>query len=87
MAVFRDNGNERYILYGDQAYGVMQLLFCPYPGRQGNLLPYQAEFNRSVKILTTTVEWGFQKIVAQFAFMDLKKNLKLLLQDIDRYIK
>lgn len=28
------------------------------------------------------VEWGFGKIIGEFAFLDLKKNQKLLLQEI-----
>ncbi|KAG5189475.1 hypothetical protein JKP88DRAFT_192806 [Tribonema minus] len=30
------------------------------------------------------VEWGFGKVVQQFAFVDFKKNLKLYLQPIER---
>jgi hypothetical protein len=84
-AVFPDN--ERYVLYGDQAYGVMELLLCLYLGRPQDLPAYQVEFNRSMKILIVAVEWGFQKIVSQFAFLDLKKNLKLLLQDVESLYK
>lgn len=32
-----------------------------------------------------SVEWGFGKICQTFAFLDFKKNLKLLLQPIGRY--
>jgi hypothetical protein len=28
------------------------------------------------------VEWGFGKIISDFAFLDFKKNLKLLLQNV-----
>nr|CAH7747687.1 unnamed protein product [Callosobruchus chinensis]CAH7747689.1 unnamed protein product [Callosobruchus chinensis] len=34
-----------------------------------------------MKPLRQAVEWGFGKVVNEFAFLDLKKNQKLLLQD------
>ncbi|KAJ8909282.1 hypothetical protein NQ315_003525 [Exocentrus adspersus] len=34
-----------------------------------------------------TVEWGFSKIISQFAFIDFKKNQKLLLQNLDTLYK
>lgn len=30
------------------------------------------------------VEWGFQKVITEFAFLDFKKNQKLLLQDVTK---
>lgn len=80
-------GDEKYVLYGDQAYGVMELLLSPFPGRPEALLPYQQQFNMSMRNLRVAVEWGFQKVVCEFAFVDLKKNQKLLLQDIDNLFK
>lgn len=85
VAVFPDN--VKYILYGDQAYGIMELLLCPFPGRHQDLLPHQQEINRSMKILRTAVEWGFQKVLSIFEFLDLKKNQKLLLQDVENFYK
>lgn len=82
--VFNDT---RYVLYGDQAYGVRELLLSPYPGRPQDLPVYQQEFNNSMKILRVAVEWGFQKIVSEFAFVDLKKNQKLLVQDLESIYK
>lgn len=32
--------------------------------------------------LRVSVEWGFHKIIQKFAFLDLKKNQKLLLQKV-----
>lgn len=79
-------GAEKYALYGDQAYGVMELLLTPFAGR--NPLPdYQQNFNLSMKVLRVAVEWGFQKIISQFAFVDFRKNQKLLLQDVDSLYK
>lgn len=80
-AVFGEN--EKYVLYGDQAYGLMDLLITPFPGRPEDLPVHQNNFNHSMKILRVSVEWGFQKIVSLFAFIDFKKNQKLLLQNLD----
>jgi hypothetical protein len=78
---------EHYVLYGDQAYGVRRLLLSPYPGQPANLLPHQIVFNNTMKVLRVSVEWGFQKIISQFAFVDFRKNQKLLLNDIETFYK
>lgn len=70
-----------YVVYGDQAYGIRELLLCPYPGRGINQA--QQNFNTSMSVVRQAVEWGFQKIFAEFAFLDLKRKQKLLLQDIE----
>lgn len=70
-----------YVIYGDQAYGIRELLLCPYPGRVLN--EAQQIFNLSMSRFRQAVEWGFQKIISEFAFLDFKKNQKLLLQDIE----
>lgn len=67
-AVFGDN--EKFVLYGDQAYGVMELLLSPFPGRPEALFPHQQQFNTSMRNLRVAVEWGFQKVVCEFAFVD-----------------
>lgn len=67
VAVF-PNGN-KYILYGDQAYGIKELLWAPYANRI-NMEPHQQQFNNLMKRLRLTVEWGFQKTIAEFAFLD-----------------
>lgn len=71
---------EKYALYGDCAYPIRELLLCPYSSR--NLTPLQQNFNTCMSPLRQAVEWGFGKIVSEFAFLDFKKNNKLLLQDI-----
>lgn len=40
-----------------------------------------------MKLLRVAVEWGFQKVISEFAFLDFKKNLKLLLQDVELMYK
>lgn len=73
--------NENFVLYGDKAYGIRELLLCPYPDRP-NMPPQYQEFNLRMSGVRSAVEWGFGKVIAEFAFLDFKKNQKLLLQDI-----
>lgn len=82
IAVYDDG---HFVLYGDQAYPLMDLLMCPYAGQ--NLEVQQQAFNNSMATLRTSVEWGFQKIISEFAFLDYKKNQKLLLQDLENMYK
>lgn len=42
------------------------------------------EINKSMSSVRECVEWGFGKVVANFAFMDFKKNQKVLLQPLGR---
>lgn len=79
--------NFKFVLYGDQAYGIMELVLCPYPGRLDELPEHRRQFNLSMKNLRTSVEWGFQKVLSQFAFVDFKKNQKLLQQDLQSFYK
>lgn len=65
----------------------MELLLTPFAGRAEDLLPHQLEFNQSMKRLRASVEWGFQKVVCLFAFVDFRKKQKLLLQDLDAMYK
>ncbi|XP_030749230.1 protein ALP1-like [Sitophilus oryzae] len=48
--------DEKFSLYGDQAYGLMDLLITPYQGRPADLQPYQQQFNQSMKRLRVSVE-------------------------------
>lgn len=70
-------------LYGDPAYGVHQYLLSPFRGAQ--LTQEQNLFNKKMSAVRECVEWGFGKIVGNFAFLDFKKNLKLMLQPVGRY--
>lgn len=69
-----------YVIYGDPAYPLRPLLLKPYGGSK--LSPAQEHFNKSMSSVRQAVEWGFGKIAAEFAFLDYKKNQKLLLQDV-----
>lgn len=79
---FTTFGNRNYVIYGDKGYSLRELLLRPYTEQQivGN--PERQQFNIAMSSLRVAVEWGFQKIIQEFAFLDLKKNQKLLLQEI-----
>lgn len=79
--------NDKFVLFGDQGYGLMELLITPFPGQPNQLPPEQFQFNESMKTLRVAVEWGFSKIIQQFAFVDFKKNQKLLMQDLQSLYK
>ncbi|KAH9374799.1 hypothetical protein HPB48_019034 [Haemaphysalis longicornis] len=64
----------RYVIYGDPAYPLRPLLMKPY----GGALVTRAEesFNKAMSTVRKAVEWGFGRISAEFAFLDLKKTRK-----------
>lgn len=64
--VFADGTN--YVIYGDQAYGIRELLLCPFPGQGRNEM--EQNFNASMSVVRQAVEWSFQKIIMEFAFLD-----------------
>jgi hypothetical protein len=72
-----------YVLYGDPAYPLSQYLQCPFRG--AFLTAMQEAFNRSMSPVREPVEWGFGKILQQFAYLDFKKNLKIYLSPIGQY--
>ena len=78
----RPNG-EPYIIYGDPASGLTKNILAPFRGAR--LTDDQQEFNSRMSKLRVSVEWGFGKICQLFAFLDFKKNLKILLQPIGKY--
>ena len=64
---------ESFVIYGDQAYGIRELLITPFRNRAG-LTSEQQEFNTRMSQVRIAVEWGFGKIIGEFAFLDFKKN-------------
>ncbi|KAL1444353.1 hypothetical protein MTO96_029902 [Rhipicephalus appendiculatus] len=71
-----------YCIYGDPAYPLRPLLMRPYGG--ATLTEQQQLFNEGMSTVRHAVEWGFGKVVAEFAFVDFKKNQKILLQNVGR---
>uniref|UniRef100_A0A131Z5L6 DDE Tnp4 domain-containing protein n=1 Tax=Rhipicephalus appendiculatus TaxID=34631 RepID=A0A131Z5L6_RHIAP len=76
----RLTGNEDFVVYGDPAYPLRPLLMKPYGA--SHLSPAQQAFNCGISAVREAVEWGFGKVVAEFAFLDFKKNQKLLWQQV-----
>lgn len=70
-------------LYGDPAYPIQQYIIPPYRGAA--ITPLQAQFNSRMSTVRECVEWSFGKVTQYFAFLDFKKNLKILLQPIAKY--
>lgn len=74
---FTTFGNRIFVIDGDKGYSLRELLLRPYT-EQGILAnPERQDFNITMSSLRGAFEWGFQK-----AFLDLKKNHKLLLQEV-----
>lgn len=71
-----------FTLYGDLAYPICQHILGPQRG--AGLTPLQEQFNGNMSKVCESVEWGFGKIVQYFAFLDFRKNLKILLQPIGK---
>lgn len=75
-------GEHHYVIYGDPAYPLWHLIMKPhrgsYPTRE------QQNFNSAMSTVRQAVEWGFGKVVSEFAFLDFKKNQKLLLQAVPK---
>ena len=73
---------EPYVIYGDPAYGLNINILAPFKGN--NLNAGEKAFNRDMSHVRVSVEWGFGKLSQIFAYLDFKKNLKLLLQPVGR---
>jgi hypothetical protein len=74
---------EPYVIYGDPANGITDNILAPFCGV--DLTVAQKEFNKRMSKVRVSVEWGFGKIAQYFAFLDFKKNQKILLQPIAKY--
>lgn len=62
-----------------------ELILKPYCSRI--LTPEQVAFNRAMSSVRQAVEWGFGKVIIEFAFLDFRKNQKLLLQHVGQMYK
>lgn len=74
-----------FVLYGDPAYPLRNLLLKPYGG--SCLKPHEAFFNKRMSTVRQAVEWGFGKVARDFAFIDFHKNQKLCRQVLGRMYK
>ena len=75
-----DGESPVYSLYVDPVYPVRAQLLAPHRGV--NLTLDQILFNAGMSAVRVSVEYGFQKVLQQFAFLDFKKSLKILLQPV-----
>jgi hypothetical protein len=82
-ARFYDGLGQPLYIYGDPAYPLRRHLMVPFKGQ--NLTPARRLCNKKMSQVRQCVEWGFAKIILNFAFLDFKKNLKLNLQSVDKY--
>ena len=74
-----------YCVYGDPAYPLSPYIISPFRG--GVITANQARFNKRMSKVRVSVEWGFNKLISIFAFLDYKKNQKLYLQPVGKYYK
>lgn len=71
-------GPHQFVICGDPAYPLKPLLMKPYGS--SSLTTTQLAFNSSMSRVHQAVQSGFGKVVTEFAFLDFKKNQKLLRQ-------
>ncbi|KAL3226754.1 hypothetical protein MRX96_004370 [Rhipicephalus microplus] len=64
--------DKEFVIYGDPAYPLRPLLMKPYGGAA--LTAAQQKFNSSMSAVRQSVEWGFGKVISEFAFVDIKKT-------------
>ncbi|CAN7943582.1 unnamed protein product [Ixodes hexagonus] len=69
-----------YTIYGDPAYPLRPLIQKPFMGAR--LSAAEVNFNKRMSSVRQAVEWGFGKVASSFAFVDFKKNQKIMLQQV-----
>ncbi len=72
-----------YVVYGDPGYSNSRFIKVGFKN-YGTLSPLQKQFNSDMSALRVSVEYGFGRILQQFAFLDFKKNQKLYLQPLKK---
>jgi hypothetical protein len=77
-------GARDFVLYGDKGYPLLRHLITPYQGN--NITADQRRFNFLMSQMRICVEWEFGELFEQFAFVDFKKNQKIFLQPLAKYI-
>ncbi|KAL3181944.1 hypothetical protein MRX96_035707 [Rhipicephalus microplus] len=74
-----------YVIYGDPAYPLRPLLYKPFGG--ASLRPHEVNFNKRMSSVRQVIEWGFGRVVADFAFVDFYKSQKMTRQRVGRMYK
>jgi nuclease HARBI1 len=72
-----------FSIYGDPGYSNQKFIKVGFKNHQ-KLTPTQKRFNGDMSALRVSVEYGFGKILQLFAFLDFKKNQKLLKQQLKK---
>ena len=93
IAILRESGlinkleqqQERYLstrlfVYGDPAYKVGRHILSPFKSQRNT--EEENLFNTCMSSYRICVEWGFGKVIKDWAFLDFYKNLKLELQQV-----
>ena len=62
--ITKPNG-EPYVIYGDPAYGLSRNILAPFRGAV--LTAEEKQFNSAMSKVRVSVEWGFGKIMQNFA--------------------
>ncbi|KAF6216956.1 hypothetical protein GE061_001307 [Apolygus lucorum] len=62
------------------AYPISNLLLKPFP--QTSTEDHAIYLNRTMSAMRQAVEWGFEKVVRDWDFVDFHKNLKILKEDV-----
>uniref|UniRef100_A0A6U7DUP4 DDE Tnp4 domain-containing protein n=1 Tax=Haptolina brevifila TaxID=156173 RepID=A0A6U7DUP4_9EUKA len=81
MAALVATEGQPFYVYGDPAYSLSQFILR---GFKGAMTPAQQAFSTDMSRVRETVEWGFELIVRDWAFVDFCKNLKIHKQPIGR---
>jgi hypothetical protein len=76
------NVGQKFVIYGDPAYGVQEHIISPFKGAK--LTADQQKFNQEMSMCRISVEWCFGKVTDTFAFCDFSKNQKLFLQPVGK---
>eukprot|EP00117_Sycon_ciliatum_P001173 scpid84873/ scgid1579/ len=74
-----------FALYGDPAYPLNPYLQKAYRG--ANLPPQQHQFNAQMNAGRIAVEWAFGDVATLWAYLDMKKQQKLLLQPVGLFYR
>jgi hypothetical protein len=70
-----------YVILGDSAYPTNDVMVSIFKGRTRP--PESQLFNQTISPVRTCVEWGYEKIVKYWAFVDFKKQMKVGLTCIE----
>ena len=73
---------DSHVIYGDPPYGISRNILAPFRGAQ---VTAQVIFNKNMSKVRISVEWSFGKICQYFAYLDFKKNFKILMQPVAKY--